>query len=324
MKKRTIIFMVFALLVTSNLFSAQEVVEEIVAIINDDIITRSQYEERHAMLYQMLRSQLQGEAFDKQYRQMRKTLLESMIRDLLLIQAAKEKGLDVSEQVKLTIENIKKENNIETDGQLIREFQRQGIDFNVWKNRVEEDLLRGSLIFSEVDRSIAIDDSEIIEYYKNHSDEFTEPSEYKLRAIYLSLEGRSEDELQLKREEINQRLASGEDMAVLAAQYSEGPEKESEGDLGSFKQGELEKTLEQAVEKLKQGETSPWIKIQNGWYLLRLEEKKESRLKSFEEAKKEIEDKIFREKRQKKLEEFLKTLQEKSYIKILNSNPLNF
>lgn len=316
--------MVLALLVTFDLFSAQEVVEEIVAIINDDIITRSQYEERHARLYQMLRSQLQGEAFDKQYRQMRKTLLESMIRELLLLQAAEEKGLDVSEQVKLTIENIKKENNIETDGELMRELQRQGIDFNSWKKQMAEDLLRGSLIFSEVDRGIAIDDSEIIAYYKNHSDEFTEPSEYKLRAIYLSLDGKSEDELQLKREEISQRLASGEDMAVLAAQYSEGPEKESEGDLGSFKKGELEKTLEQAVEKLKQGETSPWIKIQNGWYLLRLEEKKESRLKSFEEAKKEIEDKIFREKRQKKLEEYLKTLQEKSYIKILNSNPLNF
>jgi len=324
MKKKTIVSVILALLVTSVLCSAQDVVEEIVAIINDDIITRSQYEERHALLYQMLRSQLEGQEFDRQYRQMRKDILENMIRDLLLLQAGKEKGLDVSEQVKLTLENIKKDNNIETDAQLIRELQRQGIDFNAWKKQMEEDLLRRSLLFSEVDRSIALDDSEIIEYYKHHSEEFTDPSEYKLRAIYLSLEGNSEDELQLKREEISQKLTSGEDMAALAAQYSEGPEKESQGDLGTFKEGELENTLEQAVENLKQGEISPWIKIQNGWYLLKLEEKKESRLKSFEEAKEEIENKVFMEKRQKKMEEFLKALQEKSYVKILNPNPLDF
>jgi parvulin-like peptidyl-prolyl isomerase len=82
--------------------------------------------------------------------------------------------------------------------------------------------------------------------------------------------------------------------------------------------------LEQAVEKLKVGEITPWIKFKEGWYLVKLEDKKEERLKSFDEARQEIDNKLFNEKRRKRLDEYIKELKEKSYIKILNPNPLGF
>ena len=72
------------------------------------------------------------------------------------------------------------------------------------------------------------------------------------------------------------------------------------------------------------GEIAPWLKVRAGWFLLILEEKKESRLKSFEEARREIENKLFNEKSQIKLEEFLKKLKEKSHIKILIPNPFDY
>lgn len=304
---------------------AKDVVEEIVAIVNEDIITLSRYKEQHDLLYQMLRSQLEGEEFEKQYTAARKEILDSMITDLLLLQLAKEKGVNVNEQVKMTIENIKKENNIESDEVLKREMERQGIVFEQWVKQMEENFQKQAVVFSEVDRSIVIDDSEIVNYYKLHPGEFTDPVEYKLRAIYLSYdEGMSEEEVETKKKEISEKIRTGEDLAALASVYSEGPGKETQGDLGSFRKGQLESTLEQAVEKLKPGEISPWLKTRNGWYLLRLEEKKESRLKPFEEVKKEVEEKLFQERKQKKLDEFLKTLREKSYIKILRPNPLNF
>jgi len=324
MKKKAMILMFLLILKAVAFLGGEEVIEEIIAVVNEDIITRSVYEEQHKLLYQMLRSQLEGEAFNTQYNMMKKSLLESMIREMLLLQEARGKGFDVTENLKITIENIKKENNMETDGQLKRELERQGIVFETWKKQMEEDLLKRMLIFSEVDRKIVIEDSEIVNYYKLHPEEFTEPPEYKLRAIYLSLDGRSEDELRLKREEISRKLSAGEEIAALAALYSEGPGKESQGDLGRFKKGELERILEQAVEKLNVGEVSPWLETKNGWYLLRLEEKKESRLKSFEEVKKDIENKLFMERKEKKIDEFLKKLKEKSYIKILNPNPLDF
>jgi parvulin-like peptidyl-prolyl isomerase len=191
------------------------------------------------------------------------------------------------------------------------------MDFGSWREQLKENFLKQALIFREVDRFIVTDDSEIVSYYKLHPEEFTEPAEYRLRVIYLSPEGKSEEELQSKKEEISRRISEGEEMADLAAQYSEGPERESQGDLGSFRKGELAKTLEEAVEKLNPGEIHPWLEARNGWYLLKLEDKKESRLRSFEEVKEEIEQKIFSERKRNKTEEYIKRLLESNYIKIL-------
>lgn len=299
------------------------IIEEIVAIVNDDIITLSQYKAQNDALYKMLRSRFQGEEFEKQYQFRRQTLLNTMVTDLLIMQEARKSNYNVTEQVRMAIDNIKKENNLASDEELIRALQREGLDFEKWKKQMEEDFLKQNVIVSEVDRNIAIDDSEIVNYYKLHPDEFTEPIEYKLKAIYLSSEGKSEEDVEAKKREINEKIAAEEKLADLASQYSEGPEKETQGDLGSFKEGELEKGLEESVNKLEVGELTPWLNMRNGWYLLKLEEKKESHLKPFEDARKEIEEKIFLGERQKKLDEFLKDLRKRSYIKILKTDPLD-
>jgi peptidyl-prolyl cis-trans isomerase SurA len=317
--RKTLILLIFLFLSAGAVFGSQDVVEEIIAIVNDDIITRSEYEANLRSLYQMLQSQLEGEELNKQFNLIKENLLESMIRDKLLLQEAREKGFDVTEQVNLYIENLKKENNIETDAQLIQELRKQGLDYEVWRTQLEENFMKQGLIYTEVDRHIVLDDSELISYHKSHPEEFTEPAEYRVRVIYLSPEGKSEEELQAKKEEISRRLAEGEDMADLAGQYSEGPEKESQGDLGSFQKGELEKTLEQAVEKLNLGEIHPWVEARNGWYLLKLEEKKEARLKSLEEVRQEIEEKIFSERKRNKTEEYIKKLIESNYVKIFKN-----
>ncbi|NIM91085.1 MAG: hypothetical protein GTO17_09070 [Candidatus Aminicenantes bacterium] len=324
MKKRSAI-LAFLLVFFGGLFLfGQEVIEEIVAVVNDDIITLSQFKAEHEDFYRALSAQYKGEEFGKVYAAMKENLLDKMITDLLLLQEAeKMEGINPDEQLRLWLENLKKENNINSDAELIRALQQQGIDFEEWKKRMRENMMREAVIYSEVRGNIVVDDSEIVNYYKLHPEEFTELPEYKLRAIYLSAEGGNEEDLEAKKREISEKISSGEDMGSLAGEYSEGPEKDNQGELGSFKKGELEKDLEQAVEKLNVGEMTPWLKVQAGWFLLKLEERKESRLKSFEEARKEIEEKFFNEKSQKKLEAFLKELKEKSHIKILIPNPLD-
>jgi parvulin-like peptidyl-prolyl isomerase len=316
--KKGMIFVFLLVLNSGVFFGSQEVVEEIIAIVNDDVITRSEYEGNLRAIFQMLQSQLEGEELTKQYNLMKENLLESMIRNMLLLQEAREKGFDITEQANLYIENLKKENNIETDAQLRQELRKQGMDFEAWRQELEENFLKQALIFNEVDKYIVTDDSEIVSYYKLHPEEFTEPEEYRLRVIYLSSENKNEEELQSKKEEISRRISEGEEMEDLATQYSEGPEKESQGDLGSFKKGELEKNLEEAVEKLNPGEIHPWLEARNGWYLLKLEEKKESRIRTFEEVKQEIEKKIFSERKRIKTEEYIEKLLKSNYIKIFN------
>ncbi len=316
----------FCVLIFSGVIviKAQDTVEAIVAIVNDDVITLSDYKSAQELLYQSLQAQLQGEELENQYRLMLKDLLDKMVTELLLSQEAEKKGINVNEQLKMMIENIKNENNIGSDQELIQAFAQQGVDFNDWKEENIKMLLQQGVVYSEVGSSIVIDDSEIVNYYKQHPEQYTEPEEYTLQAVYISSEGKIEEEIQGKKEEIQGKLDTGEDFNTVASEYSEGPEKESNGDLCSFKRGELAKSLEQAVEGLKAGELTPWIETPNGWYILKLKDRKESHLKEFDECRKGIEEKLFGERNQEKLQEYLQKLKKRSYIKILRQDPIDY
>lgn len=314
----------FYLLSTVTFLCGQEVIEAIVAVVNDEVISLYQYKRQNEILYQTLSRQLQGAELNEQYNKMKRELLDQMITDILLLQEAKKLDINVNEQVNMSIEKIKKDNGIETDNQLKQVLMQQGISFEDWKMQMEENLMKQNVIFTNVGRTVVVDDSEIVSYYKQHQDEFTELPVYTLKAIYISAEGKSEEEVQAKMEEIEAKIEAGEDFAAISGEYSEGPEKESQGDLGVYKKGELDKNLEQAVDILKTGEITPWLEIKNGWYLLRLEDRKESYIKAFDDVKKEIKKKLFEEKSDKKLKKYLEELKQKSYIKILLPNPLDF
>lgn len=311
-----------AVLTSFTVAAFGQVVEEIVAIVNDDIITLSDFKAYHDSIYQMMRSQLQGEEFDKQYEQAKKDMLDNMITDLLLLQMAKKKQYNVGEEVKSYVEKLKRDNNIESDAQLQQALLQQGISYEQFLKQIEENLLRQILVSQEVDRSIVVDETEGVNYYKLNPVEFTEPEEYKLRAIYLSTETRPAAELEARRAEIDDKLNSGQDFTLVAGELGDAPLSESQGDLGFIKKGELDKALEEAVVGLNVGEVTPWVQAKNGWYRLKLEEKKASRLKPYEEVKKDIWEKLFTQKKQKKLAEFLKDLRAKNYVKILMPNPL--
>jgi parvulin-like peptidyl-prolyl isomerase len=300
----------------------QEVVEEIVAIVNDDVITLSQYKQEYEMQVQAARSQLKGENLEKVLEQIKTGLMDSLITDLLVLQLAKEKNLNVADEVKRYIDDLKKKNNIESDNDLKRALASQGMDYAQFLKQAEEGILKQAVVGMEVDRSIVLDDSEVVNYFKLHPQDFVDPEEYKISAVYLSPEGKSAEELEQKKTEVSGKLKAGEDFLALSQAYSDGPVKESKGELGTFKKGELDKTLEQAVSQLKQGEVTAWIETKNGWYLLKLAEKKESRKKTFEEAKPAIEQKIYAEKRAVKTNDFLNGLKKRSFIKILKPNPL--
>jgi peptidyl-prolyl cis-trans isomerase SurA len=322
MKKRFASVAFVLILLGLGVASSGQVVEEIVAVVNDDIITLSQYRQYNDQTYQMLRAQFQGEEFDKHYADAKKQMLDTMITDLLLLQEAKKRQLNATEEVKNYVDRLKRENNIETDAQFRQALLQQGIDYDQFLKQIEEGILRQILISLDVDRTIVVDEAEGVNYYRQHPEEFTDPEEYKLRAIYLSTDVRTPEELEARKAEISGRVQAGEDFVSLASEAGDSPLKDHQGDLGFIKKGDLDPALEAAVVKLQTGEATPWVQAKNGWYILKLEEKKDSRLKSFEEVKKDIYDKLFRERRAKKMTEYLTDLKAKNYIKILKPDPL--
>lgn len=323
MKHKTMCFLAVLLLAGAATLAAQQVVEEIVAVVNDEVITLSQFRERHDLLVKTLQAQLQGEELDKQLDFLRKNLLDTMISEVLLLQMAKEKQLDVREQLKVYIENIKKQNSIESDEDLKLALAREGLQYDAWVKQTQDDILRQMIIYSEVDTHIVIDDNATMAYYKANASRFVLPVEFKLRAIVLPSEGTTEPLLEVKRKEISDKLAAHADFSALAGEYDQAGLKESQGDLGMVKKSELEATLAQEADKLKAGEISPWFKARNAWYLLKLESRTESRQQTFEEVKKDVEARLFQEKKAKALEAFFAKIKASNYIKILRPDPLS-
>jgi len=301
----------------------QEVVEEIVAVVNDGIITLSDYRQMFELRVNELRSQKmpQGD-YDKQYAALKKEHLDLMITELLLLQKARELNLNVSDQVKAMIEKIKTDNSMTSDADLRRAVEQQGMSYETWLKQYEEGMMRSAVIYTEVERAIVLEDSEIVQYFKKNPAEFTTPMEYKLHAVYLTTEGRTPEECEAFKAAVDAKLKTGAAFADVAGELSDPPMKESKGDLGTFKAGELDKSLESAVEKLKAGEVGAWVNNKNGWYLLNLVEKKDSYLRPFEDARKEVEEKIYNGKRAEKADAYIKTLRERSYVRILKPDPL--
>jgi len=322
MNKIKMLLVILVFLFTAVPSQTQDVVEAIVAVVNDEFISLSEYKDRHDNFYQMLRAQFQGEDFDKQYEVLKNSLMETMITELLLLQEARNLDMDVTEQLNQQIASIKEQNGITNDDQLIQELAQEGIAFDVWRESQELSLLQQAVIYREVGSSIVIDDSELIGFYNQNPENFREPEEFMIKAIYVSSDGKSEEEVQAKKQEIDGKISAEEDMSILAAQYGEGPEKDSQGDLGSFVKGEMLPNMEKAVEGLEVGELTTWIEMPSGWYLLRLEDKIDSRIKAFEEVRDEIEESLFNEKNTTGLEAYLVELKERSFIKILDEDPL--
>jgi peptidyl-prolyl cis-trans isomerase SurA len=322
--KRFIVALIVAGLAWATLLAAApDVIEEIVAVVNDDIITLSQYKQQFNLQVQQLRAaNLPQDQYDKQYALLKSELLDAMITELLILQQAKEKNINVSEELKNSLAAIKKENNIASDDDLRRAVEQQGMSYEQWLKQYEETLLKQAVMITEVYRSIVLDESEVVQYYKQHPQEFTVPAEFKLEAIYLAPTGRSPEALEALKAEILDKLKAGTPFKDVASDLSDPPMKEAKGELGTFKKGELDAALEQAAEKTKADEVSSWVETKNGWYLIKVLEKKESYLKTFDEARPAVQEKLLGEKRQKKADEYIAALREQSYIKILNPNPL--
>ncbi len=139
--------------------AAQEVVEEIVAVVNDDIITLSEFKREFEAKSAQAKAQLTGEELDKVLEQIKSGLLDAMITDLLLLQLAKEKNFNVAEQLKMALDNIKKENNLESDEELKRAVRSQGMDYDVFIRQMEETLLKQGVVYSEVNKALSLDEA---------------------------------------------------------------------------------------------------------------------------------------------------------------------
>lgn len=286
--KKTFFLSVFLILLFTG-YSQAEIVERVVARINDEIITLTELEEA----YQQLKSALpEGERLPS-----RRELLERMVENKLLLQETKREGIKVSEgEVQENIERVK--STFLSEKAFEMALENEGIKIEDLKERYKEELMIKKLIDKEVKPEVEVTKKEIRDYYEKNKSRFREEEKVKIRHILF--------ENYAQAEEVLKKVKSGIDFAEAAKGAY----------LGSFKRGQLDRKIEEVAFNLKEGEISQIIKTESGYHIIKLEKKEEARVKELSEVKEVIRNFLSSQKMEKRIEEYLEELKAKQEIEI--------
>jgi peptidyl-prolyl cis-trans isomerase SurA len=316
--KKQLILTILAILLVSNgaFVGFSEIIEKIYAVVNGELITYSELKSTETELTQVLSQQYKGEELEQKVEEMKKTLLERLIEQKLILSYAKDKDYDVDSEVELILKDLKKQNNINSDEELKAAIASQGMDFDAWKNQIRDSRIQQKYIYDEIGAKIKVDNSAIMEYYKKNIDEYTIPPKISLNCIFLGKQNYLDPKaLEEKKKTISEELKN-KPFEEVAKTYSELPESENNYFLGEFKKGELDARIEEAALPLKKGEYSDWIETDTGWYIVQLINLTESQLVEYKSVREEIERKLRLAEQEKRLKGYIEQLKKDSYIKI--------
>jgi peptidyl-prolyl cis-trans isomerase SurA len=300
---------------------AGTVFEEIIVRVNNDIISKSDYEKSRDLIKKELMKNLSGPELDKAVAQQEKDLLKTLIEEQLLVQKAVDLGLTADNDVIKFLDRIRKENNLASMEDLEKMMAQQGIDPTEFKQNIKNRSLTQQVLGREVYSRIqnAISNDEVTKYYEEHKQEFDRPEEVRIREILISTEGKEPSALpalEKKAQEALQKAKGGEKFDELAIKYSDGPTAKDGGDLGFFRRGKMIQEIDDAAFKLRRGQVSDLIKTKYGLVIIKVEEKHEAGIQKIEVVGNEIRDRLFEAKAQKSTQEYMVTLRKQSFIEV--------
>jgi peptidyl-prolyl cis-trans isomerase SurA len=300
-----------------------KVVEEIIARVNNEIITRSEYDKALATADEEVRQdcgakctpeQLQAALEDR-----KKNTLRDLIDQSLLAQRGKDMGISVETDLVKQLDQIRQGNKLDSLDALEKAVTSQGLNWEDFKNNIRNHILTQKVVSQEVGSHISIGESDARKYYDQHKENFVRPEQVALREIIVSTEGKKEAELldlKKKAETALKRVKDGEDFGEIAKRMSDGSTKDQGGYIGAFKRGELAKQLEDTVFKMKRNDLTDVLETKQGYLIMQVLEHYDEGEQSFEKVKNEIMDRLYNEKLEPAAREYLKTLREQSYVVI--------
>jgi peptidyl-prolyl cis-trans isomerase SurA len=300
-----------------------KVVEEIIARVNNEIITRSELDKARAAAAEDARQECAGHCTPEQLQvdieDRQKNALSDLINQSLLVQRGKDMGVSVEPDVIKKLDQIRIQNNLTSMEDLEKAVSGQGLNWEDFKNNIRNGLLTQRVISSEVGSHLSIGREEIEKYYQGHKKEFVRPEQVALRSIEISTEGKKDSEileLKKKAEATLKRIQDGDDFGEMAKRFSDGTTAKQGGYLGIYKRGELAKELEDVVFKLKKNEMTGIMDTKQGFLILQVMEHYDEGEQSLSKVENEITDKLYSERMEPALKDYLKTLREQSYVVI--------
>ena len=298
-----------------------KVVEEIVARVNNEIITSSELQKARSAAAEDAQQECNGRCTAEQLQvaveDRQKFALRDLIDQSLLAQRGKDMGINVEADVVKQLDQIRIQNKLSGPDDLEKAVTKEGLNWDDFKANIRNKFLTQEVIRREVGSHISIGHEEAMKYYEEHKKEFVKPEQVALRAIEISTEAKKDTDLpdlKKKAEDLLRRIKEGEDFATLAKRFSDGSTAQQGGYLGVYKRGELSKQLEDQVFAMKKNQLTDVIETKQGFLILQVLERYEEGEQPFEKVENEIMDHLYSERMEPALREYLKTLREQSYV----------
>jgi peptidyl-prolyl cis-trans isomerase SurA len=303
--------------------NAGKTVEEIIARVNNEIITRSEYDRALASAAEDAKQECQGKCTPEQLNaateDVQKHALRNLIDQSLLAQRGKDMGVSVEPDVIKKLDQIRTQNSIESMEELEKKVTAEGLNWEDFKNNIRNGILTQRVISSEVGSHITITNEDIQKYYDAHKTEFVRPEEVALRSIEINTAGKKPEELADLRKKADttlKRIQDGDDFGEMAKRFSDGSTAKQGGYLGIYKRGELAKELEDKVFTMKAKQLTDVMETKQGYLILQVLEHYDEGQQTLSKVEDEIRDKLYGERMEPAMREYLKTLREQSYVVI--------
>ena len=307
-----------------------DIIEQILVKVNGEIITKTDLEQRQiaALRQRPEVQQLRGDedALAKLLSEVTPQVIVDAVDELLLLQRGKELGYAMGdEQFKSIIENIKKENKIESDEQFMEALKGEGMTMLDLRRQLEKQMLVSRVQQVEVMGKISVGDEEVQAYYDAHKDEFATTPQVTLREILIAVPTQDgstsvglDEEARTKATEVHKRLVAGEPFPRMAADASDAPSKANGGLLGEIPWVDISPELQKELQPLKAGDITRVLRTPRGYQILKVEGRIDGTLKTLEEAREQVSDAVFDSKRRAEFAKYLTRLRTQAIIEWKN------
>ena len=302
--------------------TADTVIEEIIARVNNQIITRSDYLREQDQIKQEVQNSTQDPARAQQLTaEGQKDVLRGLIDKQLLLEKGKDLGIGAESELIKRLDDMRKQMKLDTMEDLEKAAESQGVSFEDFKQNLRTEIITQQVIQKEVGSRINISKQEEQRFYDQHRSELARPEAVKLSEILISTESANNDEAKIdeakaKAEDLLKQIRGGASFADIAKKSSQGPSAADGGDLGYFERGKLAKQLEDLTFAMKKNQVSDVIRTKQGFVILMVSDHITPGIPSLAEIEPRLQEAVYMQKLQPALREYLTKLREDAYIDV--------
>jgi peptidyl-prolyl cis-trans isomerase SurA len=350
MKKLCLVCVAFACL---PILAAGQVVEEIIARVNSQIVTRSEFARSKDQLKEEVKQQDANNA-DKLYAEREKDILRDLIDQQLLIEKAKDLGISGDTELIKRLDQMRKDMKLETMEELEKAATAQGISYEDFKQNLRNQIVTQKVIGEEVGSHLNMTKEEQQKFYDEHKSQMEQPEAIRLSEILVApkipadpssttkpagtdgsastpdasqkaadnaakqaIEAAALSAAEAKAHDLLDQIHKGANFDDIAKKYSDGPSAAQGGELGIFKRGQLAKELEDKTFTMKTGDISDVIRTKQGYVILKVAEHQQAGIPEMKDIAPKIQDALYYEKLQPALRAYLTKLREEAYMKVM-------